>query len=527
MQNIMKCHTKLFTILIFLTNICLFADTVTINGYIQDGNATRNNITGTSVSTDLILNSTVNEAEKSGPMYRAINIVVHSITAIDSNAEDGKGGVNIASNTSTNAITIDINSTEDATAIDAAYWKQNFITTNIQNSASNTAEITVNFGNELVIDSSSTDQKQTINFKNITAIVNATKTTVSNSSMYGTIYVDKNSDVTWNGNISMGKVGSTRNGLLSIDGTFRMGGNITTFMGITLNLGETGAIYSTNKTLQIGTDSTANIYGSLYMNGGSYFNLYGTCNVYNTNPTAQLNMYSVNSNGTFNQATASQNNGLRIWRTANIYGDAKWTIDERLDLRGNIVSGVDASVTTSNLKMNDNAKIILTEVEGKTARVILWGLSNMYLTSENCFTDQNGNPVRIVSAVGEYPDYTSEIHILGNQKFKDIYATDDLKIFLDDNISTIILTNPEQTLTIGNGKVIDIYDFMDNRIYVGTSEKTLAQIDKVNAYNSMNELMEITVSSEGWLVAVPEPAEWAFVLGAMSLLILGIRRKLK
>ena len=81
--------------IILLSALCSFAaasygETVTVKGHYTNTTGVRNTITGTSVTTDLILDSTPDEAADTGEMYRAINTTLaKTVTATDTTAADG------------------------------------------------------------------------------------------------------------------------------------------------------------------------------------------------------------------------------------------------------------------------------------------------------------------------------------------------------------------------------------------------------------------------------------------------------
>ena len=139
----------------------------TIAGKYTNTIGARTDITGVNATTDLILNSTPNEFANTGEMYRAKDITAHTLKAVNG---DAAGDVNIASSyneaeSRVGYLTVDVNSATDITAISALSWKHNYITVNVINSNADAskANVTIDFGNALTIDSTSVNQAQVLN----------------------------------------------------------------------------------------------------------------------------------------------------------------------------------------------------------------------------------------------------------------------------------------------------------------------------------------------------------------------------
>ena len=329
-------------------------------------------------------------------------------------------------------------------------------------------------------------------------------------------------------------------GKLDVSGLLSMGASLYLFSGAQADI--SGTIKTANKTISIANGATMNVSGTLTMEGGSYMVISGTgtLNVTNTNPEKRLSFLSFNdastTGGVFNQSIAddsvsANNRGVLLRRTAHL-NNATWNLDEVLDLRGDIVAGANADVTTAKLYVKGTSKITLHNREkGGNARLIMRNLSKAYLQAENCITDQNGNYVPIIIAKdSSTAEYTTELHISANQTFTLINFADDLKLFLDDDSSTLRLTRTDAgTLTFTAG-TLSIYGFDNNRIYVGEHANTYKILDRIYAYADMNgkEALGALTINNGWLVtmaSVPEPAEWAMILGGLALGLAIYRRR--
>ena len=505
-------------------------------------------------------------------LFRASGITANSITSVNEQATDGKGNVNFASSMGLNqTFTIDARSDVAKTVIDVASWKQNYINTKITNSTSKDALITVNFGSGLT--ESSSNQEQYMTFENITANVSAASSLLENGD--SRLIFGENSTVNWTGYMTAAGNGELRfksgskttftvadnstttvkrnakmvidqgaavnmnqltlgiwnedcNSLLQIDGQLNMRSGITTFRGTTVNIGATGSVFSSNKSLQIGTNSTLNVDGNLYMEGGSWFTLYGSANFNQTDPSRQMVFYSITGNGNLTQAEAKVtdankgNVGIKIKRSATLGSNAVWIIDERVDLEGNLVSGTGADVTTAKLIIDGNAKLKIRGSADRVARVIMWDMAKMYLKNENSITDLDGNAVKLVVAEGA--KQLPEIHLEAAQKFSMLSLSSDLSIYLDSSAAKLELTGGESTIEMVDGIILSIYNFENDRIYVGENEKTLKSLSNIKAYDSEKNLLNISVVN-GWLSTVPEPSTYAAIFGAIALAFAAYRRR--
>ena len=507
------------------------AETKTVHGRYTNNTGSRMDITGVSETTDLILDSTQDQAANQGEMFRVSGKTVKSITAIDSNASDNKGAVNIASNNENNGVLVDIKSSTDATAISAASWKQNYMTIVIGNSVEDykNANITVDFGSNLTLTGANADQKQTISFEHFNGTVKAKNTYISNSlTGTSTLSISENSSVIWDG----GRIeaGANGNSLIQINGnlTFKSGSNTTLVVkGGEFIIGENGTFSSTNNTLSIDYNSTAHIYGTLNMGGGSTIWLNGKTYIHNTAPKSQLALFTVQSAGEFSQDTATSNNGVRFKRTANINAGAKWTVDGIVDIFGEKVGTTDLNVTRAVVNVASGASFIVKK-EATNARIRLWGNSTLNIRQENAFKDENGGSIRLATATDIYSEYGSVVNLYATQTFKDLYVTSgsNLEIYLHD-LAQLILDGSEQTLWNTTADGLKIYNFRENAIYVGTNAANASGIANAKFFDEEGNLLSnVRIGANGWLTAaIPEPAEWAAIFGAIALALAVYRRR--
>ena len=511
----------------------IFAEEKTIKGRYTNTTGSRVDITNVSGTTDLILDSTPNETANTGEMYRAKNNTVHTVKAING---DGAGDVNMASSSQTGYFTVDVNSDTDITAISASSWKHNYMTLNINNSHADAskANVKIDFGNSLTIDSTTSSQQQEMNINVAKGTVYATKTTIGESATNSKLTIGEGSNILWNGYINVGKAGVDRNGQIVVNGTLQLasGGK----SGITLNrktsliVGANGKLDIINNSITINKYASMTVNGTLVLGGGSYTYVNGTLTLNNTKPSSQQHFYWLESSGSFTQATADKNNGIRLWRKSTFKNGADWTVDEILDLFGNVVEGASLERTRAYAVMQEGSRMVITKAsDAKIARIRLWGNSELQLYQENVFSDQDGNSIRLATAYGTYSEYGSVVRLYSEQTFSDIYITtgSNLEIYLENDMAKLILDGTGNTLTNHTEEGLKIYNFREDAIYIGKKQTSADAISRATFYDeNMNEI-QVTVRSDGWLTAVvvPEPAEWAMILGGIALGLAVYRRR--
>ena len=509
------------------------AETKTVHGKYTNKTGQRTDITGVSATTDLILDSTPNESANQGEMYRAANKTVKSITAIDTSAADGKGAVNIASSNASTGITVDANSATDATAVSAASWKQNFMTLVLTNSSNDykKANITVDFGSNLTLTGAAPDQSQVLSFEHFNGTVSAKNTYLSNSSSTNTttLSISEDSSVIWDGGRL--ETGSANKSLIQVGGNLTLKGNSNTVFyvkGGEFIIGENGTLKSYNNTLYIANNATTHIYGTLEMGGGSTLSLYGKTYLHDTTPAKQFTVYKLYSNSEFVQATATSNNGVRFKRASNIETGASWTVDGIVDVFGEKIGSNELSITRAVLNVASGANFIVKKEGVDNAKIRLWGNSELNIWQENAFTDENGKGIRLATALDKYSEYGSLVNLYATQTFQDLYVTSgsNIEIYLFD-LAQLILEGEGQTLWNNTEEGLKVYNFRENAVYVGTNAANASGVAKAKFYDADGNLLtNVRIGENGWLTAaIPEPAEWAAIFGAIALGFAVCRRR--
>ena len=96
---------------------------------------------------------------------------------------------------------------------------------------------------------------------------------------------------------------------------------------------------------------------------------------------------------------------------------------------------------------------------------------------------------------------------------------------MQNDLAKLIFEGEGRTVSIVKDGELRIYNFRENSIYVGTNSETISELAKARFYDSEKNLLNVRVNESGWLTAVPEPAEWAAIFGAIALGLAVYRRR--
>ena len=478
--------------------------------------------------------NTVSEGITNSMFRTNASRTVQRVVVTNDQSESGYGYANIAAGWN-----IDANSATESTATDDT--KYNFISDKLEvvagtytftNSASDTAKVYLKFG-ELWIDSKTNAQAQTITFKNITADVSTTKTYLGEN-RWGTNQVAGDSIleiadtavVDWTGEIRVGKKGSTINkGKLKVDGTLTAKTGVKFFSGTSTI---SGTLITEGDFYIDGTATVERHNGTFQMKS---MNLYGAFYDKSTAPTSQLILTNITSGiknnetsfwgGEFKQDIATgENTGVRFAGGSNAlrYGSA-WVINEKITLGG------DAS-KTSTLWIDDLSSINFITSQDQNARIEFLGNATLTLSKENAITNNNdGSPdgwAKLYST-NSISGKTNKLTLQADQTFHSIVAEKPLNIILENDAKLFLVGDCENTIFVEKGQRLNIYNFKEDSIYVGLNYDKYIVENRIVAYTGTDTstmLDKVYVSSTGWLTAlpaVPEPAEWAMIFGAIAL----------
>lgn len=101
--------------------------------------------------------------------------------------------------------------------------------------------------------------------------------------------------------------------------------------------------------------------------------------------------------------------------------------------------------------------------------------------------------------------------------------TSGLSTILMDSDGILRLT-ADDSLTLKDG--LSIYNFAEDKVYVGTNV-TAEELALIFLYSDEGQTLlgNTGITSDGWLTVVPEPAEWAAILGFIAIAFAVYRRR--
>ena len=459
-------------------------------------------------------------SETTGAFYAGGGQTMKKMTVVDrSSGSDEVGDANIAFD-----FTLDANSVDAAQVLSVKNLTLKSSNAVITNTASSSALVSLDI-NKLVLDGenwgSGGYQTQKLAFKNVNAKVNTADTTQIGitAGTSSSITIDSGANVEWNGNIHAGKRNTefVSNSGLFVNGTLSMNGSIAVY-GYA-SVGEGGVLNLNGNDLSM--TGTVDIYGTVNFgapkNSDSRVYNYGTLNINSANPASQLVFYNIDSQygGSVNQAVATgANTGIRIKGVAQIYNGSNWTVNEKLELQGDSASNI------AQLNLRENGAAVRFVVgDGQTARFALLGNSRATINAVDSISTKDGGAVKLL-VEGD----NNSLVLGAAQSFSEMELNGNLELTLSAGAQLFLTGETAPTLSIADGKLFTIYNFMDDTIYVGEHFDD-AVLLKIKAYNSSMKLLQIGVK-DGYLTSsIPEPAEWAAVFGAFALGFAAYRRR--
>ena len=459
-------------------------------------------------------------SETTGAFYAGNGQTMKKMTVVDrSSGSDEVGDANIAFD-----FTLDANSVDAAQVLSVKNLTLKSSNAVVTNTASSSALVSLDI-NKLVLDGenwgSGGYQTQKLTFKNVNAKVNTADTTQIGitAGTSSSITIDSGANVEWNGNIHAGKRNTefVSNSGLFVNGTLSMNGSIAVY-GYA-SVGEGGVLNLNGNDLSM--TGTVDIYGTVNFgapkNSDSRVYNYGTLNINSANPASQLVFYNINSQygGSVNQAVATgANTGIRIKGVAQIYNGSNWTVNEKLELQGSDASNI------AQLNLRENGAAVRFVVgDGQTARFALLGNSRATINAVDSISTKDGGAVKLL-VEGD----NNSLVLGAAQSFSEMELNGNLELTLSAGAQLFLTGETAPTLSIADGKLFTIYNFMDDTIYVGEHFDD-AVLLKIKAYNSSMKLLQIGVK-DGYLTSsIPEPAEWAAVFGAFALGFAAYRRR--
>ena len=113
------------------------------------------------------------------------------------------------------------------------------------------------------------------------------------------------------------------------------------------------------------------------------------------------------------------------------------------------------------------------------------------------------------------------LEMSADQKFTEMSVEKTLSVYLLDNA----LLEIEGALTVADGQELNIFNFAENSVKVGSADESA--LNAIKLYDADEKLLGSATLVDGYLAlaSVPEPAEWAMILGAIAFAFAIRRRK--
>ena len=496
--------------------IATIATAETFNG--GAGTGSRTEITApSSESNSLVLDPTA------GTYYSGINETIYKSVS-------STGKVNMASG----GLTLDANTAEGTFKVMdvAGDWAMNlsylFITNNAEN---NTATVEIN-ANRFVF-TSGTDQSQTMSIGEGKYTINTTGTSIFSADQgTATLEIFEGSNVTWAGALTMGK-----SSVFDLYGKAEFNkGALFVDKSAVVNIYE-GAHLKKTSSGWFTVEGELNIFkgGKFEPVTGGNLVLTGTLNT-----ESAMTLTATTSTGTYKQTAGS----TTMKRPVDIQSGS-WTVYEKLILEGS-THATNLSATCAQLTIADGVTFVIKNNEnGKDAneaRLLFNGYNNLVLNKKNAIVDENGNAIKLatVAKTQKIDGVDTFVEVLNNkmtvnadQTFRSLYiaSKSSLDIIMANDV-VLEFTDTNSFNVASTDGFLRIFNFQENSIKFNVSSTSVC--DKIQTYIKLYGATDkdflgfADYTEDGFLtlIAVPEPAEWAMLLGAIAL-GLAIYRKRK
>lgn len=164
------------------------------------------------------------------------------------------------------------------------------------------------------------------------------------------------------------------------------------------------------------------------------------------------------------------------------------------------------------------------EVNG---RLLLKKNTKLYLNAENCLKMDGGNFAKLAT----YNDTESaDVYVNADQTFNSIYVNASImNLYMKDDVDLTLTADVTSFVVSGDGTgELRIFNFQDETIKLSkVTDYIVSEIEKYTKLYDANGLLlgNATVINGFIALAVPEPAEWAMILGGLALGLAIYRRR--
>lgn len=524
------------------------AETYTVTAAADCSVGKRTNIDATKAAgNDLILDTSLAPAPSAGYKtgYYNVNGTTPSVTSVKATDGEALGYANIRS-----SLTIGVNTSAAATAMDTKGFTQTFGTLTVTNSSADYQNTNMklvatdyfNVDNDAKGGPSSQDAlfthyNGTLAAKSVNVGVNA------GSGYTSKLTIAADSRLRWDGTAMTIGSKSLGSGELNVNGTLDVGGSIFIDQRGSLNVAEGATLKMNNRGLNI-FSTNAQINGALNMSPGSTIYIATTSSLVmgeNATFSSSGQLFNFKNHGSFvyNHVNTSERH-LMLRKENILYAGSTTTVVGRIDMAG--YDAGDWGIQKSTLEIQNGATMTIKNANSskRDAKYMLLGNTQTDLRQEDAIKDENGKGVRLASACN-FNGNGNVVNIYAKQTFKDLFLNpselgNSLEINLMNDTAKLIFDSEGTTINISSGTALKIKGFADNRVNIGTTAASYNNLlaalkdGRLEIYDTSDKQLladVIGIDSNGWLTitAVPEPAEWAAIFGAIALGLALYRRR--
>ena len=467
-----------------------------------------------------------------------------SVTSVKATDGEAQGYANIRS-----SLSIGVNTSEAVTAMDSRGFTQTLGTLTVMNSSAdykktNMKLVATDYFNVDNDTGGPSSQDALFTHYSGTLQANSVNVGVSAGSGYTSkLTIAADSRLRWEGKTMTIGSKSSGSGELNVNGTLDVGGSIYIDKQGSLNVAEGATLVMNNRGLNI-YSTNAQINGALSMSAGSGISIdVNAALVMGENATFSSSgqLFNFNNKGSFVYNHVNTNEkGLMLRKTNALYAGSTTTVVGRIDM-----AGYDAGswgIQKSTLEIQSGATMTIKNADSskRDAKYMLWGNTQTDLRQEDAIKDENGKGVRLASC-SNFNGNGNVVNIYAKQTFKDLFLNpsesgNSLEINLMSDTAKLIFDSEGTTINISSGTALKIKGFADNRVNIGTTADSYNNLlaalkdGRLEIYDTSDKQVladVIGIDSNGWLTmtAVPEPAEWAAIFGAIALGLALYRRR--
>ena len=527
------------------------AETYTVTAAADCSVSKRTNIDATKAAgNDLILDTSLAPAPsdpsagyKTG--YYNVNGTTPTITSVKATDGEALGYANIRS-----SLTIGVNTSAAATTMDTKGFTQTLGTLTVTNSSADYKNTNMklvatdyfNVDNDAKGGPSSQDAlfthyNGTLAAKSVNVGVNA------GSGYTSKLTIAADSHLRWDGTAMTIGSKSSGSGELNVNGTLNVGGSIYIDKQGSLNVAEGATLVMNNRGLNI-YSTNAQINGALSMSAGSSINIdVNAALVMGENATFSSSgqLFNFKNKGSFvyNHVNTTEKH-LMLRKTNALYAGSTTTVVGRIGMAGYDAGSYGIQKSTLEIQSGATMTIKNADSSKRDAKYMLWGNTQTDLRQEDAIKDENGKGVRLASC-SNFNGNGNVVNIYAKQTFKDVFLNVSekgnlLEINLMNDTAKLIFDSEGTTINISSGTALKIKGFADNRVNIGTKAESYNNLlaalkdGRLEIYDTSDKQVladVIGIDSNGWLTmtAVPEPAEWAAIFGAIALGLAVYRRR--